>query len=180
MNKISTEDYINNHKNRVSKWIRHFSSILFNRSEEHDRSKLLEPEISLWKKMDEEPRYPYGTKEYKDKLKRHKHVFDLHYSKNRHHYEYFQIKYDNDKILIDLDIDLIDIIEMICDWLGYKDSISYSEASNLVKLQCERYGFSEELDQLILNTLRNHFVTFGNIKTINHPKKLDNSVNILI
>ena len=73
---ISTEEYINGHINRVQKWIGKFSTILFVRGINHDKSKLCEPEFSMWKKMDEEPRYPYGTPEYKEKLNRYKILFD--------------------------------------------------------------------------------------------------------
>lgn len=179
-NIITTEDYIKAHQKRVKSWVNFFASILFKRASEHDKSKLKEPEFSLWKKMDEEPRYKYGTPEYNDKLKRFQGVFRMHYAVNRHHYEYFTQKYKNNTTLISLDFDLIDIIEMMCDWLGYKDSISYSEASDLVRTQCKRYGFSEELGQLILNTFRNHFVTFGDFLRKEEKEENGNKINLLI
>ena len=139
---ISTEEYVNSHINRVQKWIGKFSTILFIRGINHDKSKLCEPELSLWKKMDEEPRYPYGTSKYKEKLNRYKEVFQQHYKHNKHHPEHWSGYY--------CDMDLMDVIEMLCDWLGYKDDITLKEAEILVNQQCERYGFNEEkLDQKI-------------------------------
>lgn len=161
-----TEDYIKKHQNTVKKWLSHFSSILQSRVLIHDRSKLKEPELSLWKKMDEEPMYPYGSKEYSDKLKRHHHVFELHWKNpdNRHHPEHFTDP--------TAEMDLIDMVEMLCDWLGYKETLSYAEASKLVEQQCKRFNFPEEFRSLLLNTLSNYFVTFGesNIADEQHKK----------
>lgn len=153
--KNSTKDYIISHKRAVQRWMQRFGIILLRRGEDHDNSKLEEPEFSGWCKMDEEPRYPYGSYEYKDKVKRFNPLFIEHWRKNRHHPEYFNYNFN--------DMDLIDIIEMMCDWLGYRDNITYTEASQLVSTQCDRYGFSDELKELILNTLKNHFVSFGGV-----------------
>ena len=149
-NKISTKEYIESHISRVQKWISKFSGILFVRGLNHDKSKLIEPEFSLWKKMDEEPRYPYGTKEYQEKIERHKKVFEHHYRYNRHHPEHWYGFYS--------EMDLIDIIEMLCDWLGYKEDITLPEAEELVKQQCKRYKFNKTFESLIFNTLKNYFV----------------------
>ena len=153
MNQDNTEDYIKKHINCVQYWMQYFAEILLRRSKEHDRSKLEEPELSQWKKMDEEPRYSYESKEYLEKKKRYESLFKMHWKHNRHHPEYFDGKIFPDR-------DLIDLIEMLSDWLGYKDHISYSEASSLVKQQTKRYNFSSEIEDLLLNTLKNWFVTF--------------------
>ena len=161
---LSTKEYIETHIKQVRKWISYFSSILLHRAMVHDESKLVEPEYSAWKKMDEEPRYPYGTKEYKDKLQRFNYVFQLHWKnpKNRHHPEHFESI---------LDMDLVDLIEMLCDWLGYRSTLTYTQASELVNSQCDRYNFSEDIRQLILNTFANYFVSFGGIDLISDADK---------
>ena len=108
--------------------------------------------------MDSEERYPYGSPEYEEKKARYKWLFDEHYSHNRHHPEYFQIH--NNK---SLEMDLLDLLELLCDWLGYRDSINYTDASELVSQQCKRYGFSDEIYDLLINTMNNYFVDFGNL-----------------
>lgn len=148
-----TKEYIISHKRAVQRWMQKFGIILLKRGEEHDNSKLEEPEFSGWCKMDEEPRYPYGSYEYNEKIKRFHPLFVEHWKKNRHHPEYFNYNFE--------DMDLIDMVEMLCDWLSYRDCITYSEASKLVSTQCDRYNFSDDVKELILNTLKNHFVTFG-------------------
>lgn len=156
-NTLSTKEYIINHKRAVQRWMQKFSLVLLDRGNKHDDSKLQSPELEWWTKMDGEKRFAYGTKEYHEKMERYKHLFEMHWKNNRHHPEYFEYNLD--------DMDLIDVIEMLCDWLSYKDKLSYTEASNLVNQQCLRYGFSEELRDLILNTLKNHFIYFGGVFT---------------
>lgn len=66
----STEEYIIRHKANVQSRMLKLSQLLKNRADLHDNSKLEEPELTEWKKMDKEPRYPYGSPEYFDKKKR--------------------------------------------------------------------------------------------------------------
>ena len=165
-----TYKYITTHKKNVFMRMQAAADILTKRGLEHDNSKLENPEFSNWCLMDNEPRYKYGTKEYKLKMDRWKPLLKMHYSNpsNSHHPENFKDDFD-----IATRKDLFDIIEMICDWLAYKDKITYTEASNLVMEQCKRYGFSEELSDLILNTLKNNFINFGGIDT---PPKVVNTL----
>lgn len=161
--KDKTLDYILSHKRRVVQWMSVFIQELKRRADTHDDSKLEEPEISGWRKMDDEPRYPYGTKEYEDKVKRYHWLMELHWRRNRHHPEYWQIwQYRRDR-------DLIDYIEMLVDWLAYNDKkLSYSEARKLVAKQAARYHMDElndpinnpPMSQLLLNTITNYFVEF--------------------
>lgn len=104
-------------------------------------------------------------KKYEEKKERYKWLFDEHYSNNRHHPEYFQIH--NNK---DFEMDLLDLLEMLCDWCGYRDYITYTDASDLVEQQCKRYNFSTEIKDLLLNTLKNNFVSFGGV---NYKKEED-------
>lgn len=161
-----TEKYIRGHIGRVQKWIAHFAQALFDRGSKHDASKLEFPELEGWTRMDLEPRYPYGSKEYEEKKERYEWLFHTHYSRNRHHPEYFEI-HDNKAF----EMDMLDLLEMLCDWLGYRDSIRYTDATNLVDQQCERYGFSEEIHDLLLNTLKNYFVDFGSMEANRAPIK---------
>lgn len=156
---LTTKEYVEKHQRTVRKRLSHFSTILQSRAFIHDESKLQEPEYSLWKQMDEEPRYPYGTKEYISKLDRWQHLFRMHWndSRNRHHPEHFTNPIT--------EMDLMDMIEMLCDWLGYKEVLSYTEASKLVDSQCKRFNFPDEFRYLLLNTLTNYFVTFGGISS---------------
>lgn len=162
-----TLEYIKTHKKNVLEKMSHCADILIKRGVEHDDSKLQDPEFSYWCLMDKEPRYPYGSKEYKRKMEKWKPLMKLHYSNpnNKHHPENFESFEDTVSRK-----DLFDLIEMICDWLAYKDKLTYKEASELVSEQCKRYNFSEELSNLILNTLGNNFVSFGGIDEVPNKK----------
>lgn len=164
MGQINTEEYIRGHIARVRKHMNTFTQLLNKRAQTHDMSKLEEPELTWWKQMDLEPRYPYDSEEYHAKVKRWKKVFDHHYKYNRHHPEH----YDNGFS----EMTLVDLVEMLCDWLGYKDVMTVSEAVNVCDQQMDRYGFSEDLRQVMLNTLIRYFSLMGGF----NPNFSENSI----
>ena len=153
MEQIDTEEYIKGHISRVRKHMNTFVQLLLKRAINHDKSKLEEPELSWWKEMDKEPRYPYGSEEYKQKIKRWNKVFKHHYQYNRHHPEHYEYGVS--------EMTLIDIVEMMCDWLGYKDTTTVTEALKVCDEQMARYDISEELRQIILNTLLRYYSLMG-------------------
>lgn len=153
MAQIETEEYIKGHISRVRRHINTFIQLLIRRAENHDKSKLEEPELSWWKEMDKEPRYPYGSEEYKQKIKRWNKVFKHHYQYNRHHPEHYEYGIS--------EMTLIDIVEMMCDWLGYKDTTTVTEALKVCDEQMARYDISEELRQIIFNTLLRYYSLMG-------------------
>ena len=153
MAQIETEEYIKGHISRVRRHIDTFIQLLIRRAENHDKSKLEEPELSWWKEMDKEPRYPYGSEEYKQKIKRWDKVFKHHYKYNRHHPEHYEYGVS--------EMTLIDIVEMMCDWLGYKDTTTITEAFKVCDDQMVRYNISEELRQIIFNTLLRYYSLMG-------------------
>lgn len=158
-----TDEYINTHIEQVRFKLMSIASKLLDRAYKHDSSKLSDPEYTLWCNMDKEPRYKYGTKEYKDKIKRYKQVFDLHYAENRHHPEHYFLGVD--------DMDLIDMIEMVCDWISYKKDITIGEAIEMINTQGERYKLSPQLQNILKNTLFNHFSTLVQTTSIfNKPE----------
>lgn len=163
MEQIETEEYIKEHISRVRRHINTFIQLLIRRAENHDKSKLEEPELSWWKEMDKEPRYPYGSEEYKQKIKRWDKVFKHHYKYNRHHPEHYEYGVS--------EMTLIDIVEMMCDWLGYKDTTIVTEALKVCDEQMARYDISEELRQIIFNTLLRYYSLMGG----KNPNYDDNS-----
>lgn len=159
-----TESYILEHIKRVQFKLIRMIKLLVVRCVVHDKSKLQEPEFSLWVKMDEEPKYRYGTKEYEDKIKRNKKVFELHYKSNRHHPEHFANGI--------YDMNLIDLLEMCCDWISYKDDIRVTEAIEMVEMQSKRFGFSDEIKILLKNTIFEYFASLGDIPCYTAPKEM--------
>ena len=78
-------------------------------------------------------------------------MFDLHYAANRHHPEHYALGID--------DMDLIDMIEMVCDWISYKKDITIREAIDMIDIQGTRYNMSTQLMNILKNTIFNHFST---------------------
>ena len=153
MEQIDTEEYIKGHISRVRKHMNTFVQLLLKRAINHDKSKLEEPELSWWKEMDKEPRYPYGSEEYKQKIKRWDKVFKHHYKYNRHHPEHYEYGVS--------EMTLVDIVEMMCDWLGYKDTIAISEALKVCDDQMKRYDIPDDIRQIIFNTLLRYYSLMG-------------------
>ena len=56
---------------------------------------------------------------------------------------------------------------MLCDWLGYKEDITLEEAEKLIRQQCDRYHFSDTMQSLLYNTLKNYFVVTPGEKNLN-------------
>lgn len=184
--------YIKRHKSRIRYWMLNFSNYLIERAVNHDASKLQEPELSMWREMDKEPRHPYSddpNSPYQQKLKKYFPVFEEHWKNNRHHIEYY--KYNPN----DFGIDLIDLVELICDQLlGYKYEIGYSRAMEECRRLGKKYGIDEETGEvkgpltpeiisLMENTIRNYFCSFAG----QHPEfnlkdlpQTGNAINIFI
>ena len=167
-----TETYIKNHIKRVQNKLFKLITALSIRLQDHDKSKLQEPELSMWKKMDEEPRYPYGSKEYKDKIERYHELFEMHYKNNPHHPEHFQNGIS--------DMTLIDLAEMLCDWISYKDDIRVTEAIEMVEKQSKRFGYSDEIKNMLINTLNTYFTVLGDKKEFNLYQDHDNYIKNMI
>ena len=76
-------------------------------------------------------------------------ALDSHYADNPHHPEH----YDNGI----KDMDLVDLIEMICDWksatLRHNDGDIYKS----IELNQKRFGYSDELKQIFKNTVDGYF-----------------------
>ena len=79
------------------------------RGEEHDASKLIDPELSIFDEVTPKLKtLTYGSDEYKQSLADMGPALKHHYENNRHHPEHHKNGID--------DMTLVDIIEMFCDW----------------------------------------------------------------
>ena len=75
-------------------------------------------------------------------------------------------------------MNLIDITEMLCDWISYKSNLSYSEASKVIEENCKRFGFDEQIRNILLNTLREYFSSFGGEDDNNYIKVLKDRLKL--
>jgi hypothetical protein len=134
------------HKQKVAYFIHLIVKELMDRADEHDDSKLVEPELSIFEEYSPRLRlHTYGSPEYNHALDAMKIATEHHYAHNRHHPEHFPngIKGMN----------LIDLIEMIADW---KASTLRQNNGNILKSidqNEERFKYCEELTEIFKNTV---------------------------
>lgn len=115
------------------------------RSIHHDDSKLNDPvEKDLFDHWTPELRkLTFGSDEYKIALDSMGEGVKRHYKANRHHPEHYQNGIN--------DMTLVDLVEMICDWMASAEAKNaYVDLDNGAK----RFGISEQLLEIIANTLR--------------------------
>lgn len=138
------EEYVKNHIHNVELNILKLQDELRRRGREHDASKLREPEKTGFEMMDKEPRFKYGSDEYFDKMKRFEFLLSHHYALNSHHPEHYEKGWR--------EMDLIDITEMLCDWLSYKEEFTCQEAMDIIDQQCMRFDIPHDICSILKKT----------------------------
>lgn len=174
----SIQDTIN-HINKVRTNIHKIIEYLDERSLNHDYSKLNSPEKEYFDEYTPKlSEVDYGSEKYYGFLKELKVALDHHYSNNRHHPEYF-IKYicnscfteyknkpeqcDNcsgSEFDEDFDVsqmNLIDIIEMFCDWLAATERHLNGDIFKSIETNKKRFKMDHQLSNILENTARDIF-----------------------
>lgn len=72
-------------------------------------------------------------------------ALDHHYALNRHHPEHFEDEIKG--------MNLIDIIEMICDWKAASERHAVGDIHKSIVINQERFGFSDDLKAIFINTV---------------------------
>ncbi len=119
---------------------------LIARGEIHDQTKLSPPEVSLF--SDYTPKLAactYGSPEYEGYRKAMGPALDHHYAKNRHHPEHFKEGIN--------DMNLIDILEMFCDWKAATMRHNDGNIRKSIKHNADRFGLSPQLVRILENTV---------------------------
>lgn len=150
---LNTVNSILKHRENVKSRLLFLADELYQRAYHHDDSKLQTPEIGWLIEMDKEPRYPYGSPEYFDKMRRWDKFFRHHYKSNRHHPDHFQDGISG--------MNLADLCEYIVDIISYFEELHVGEALDTVNKQADRFGLDEQLIQILKNTLMEYFTWFG-------------------
>jgi hypothetical protein len=133
------------HIETVRNYINSIIVALLDRGEQHDQSKLRFPEAIIFAEQDS--RLTYGSDEYMNNL-------DLglgdalehHYSVNRHHPQHHTNGIR--------DMDLIDLVEMICDWKAATLQHNDSDILKSIEINQNRFGYSDELKAILINTAK--------------------------
>jgi hypothetical protein len=119
---------------------------LLDRAEQHDQSKLQSPEREMFDEWTHKLRATtYGSTEYKAMIEEMKRgPLQHHYENNRHHPEYHP-----DGVL---GMNLIDLIEMMCDWKAAVSRHSDGDIYKSLEINRERFGLDWQLFSILMNT----------------------------
>ena len=140
---IQTMDHIQT----VQQLINRIASMLFYRALNHDHSKLNEPERSIFAEYTHQlSGSTYGSDEYKQFLDAMAPAISHHYSKNRHHPEHHPSGIN--------DMNLIDVIEMVCDWIAAAARHTNGDPLKSLKINIKRFQISEQLADIVENTIK--------------------------
>jgi len=117
------------------------------RGEDHDASKLVNPELDAF--VEYTPKLSgttYGSDEYKEMLANLKPALDHHYANNRHHSECHKNGMR--------DMNLIDITEMLCDWKASSERHADGDIYKSIEINQKRFNYSDDLKQIFINTIK--------------------------
>lgn len=138
------------HIHRVRQLLTTMIIELDNRARSHDLSKLESPEAEIFGEYTPElAKTEYGSPEYSALLEKVKPAIEHHYSKNRHHPEFWKNGIN--------DMTLVDLVEMICDWRAATERNKNGNIRTSIEKNMTRYGINPQLAQIMQNTVREIF-----------------------
>jgi hypothetical protein len=115
------------------------------RAEQHDQSKLQNPEREMFDEYTPLLRAStYGSDEYKGFLKSMEGALAHHYENNRHHPEHFENGIQG--------MNLLDLVEMLCDWKSSTMRHADGDVLKSIEINQKRFGYSDELANVLRNT----------------------------
>ena len=131
----------------VQHWMDRAAINIKSRSDEHDSSKLEEPEASGFAAMTADKRLKdltYGSEEYRAVLREHKPIIAHHYAQNDHHPEHFSGGVS--------EMSLLQLLEMLCDWKAATLRMKDGDLRRSIEHNQGRFGYSDELKAILLAT----------------------------
>lgn len=135
------------HIQTVQFFLRKVIEALHYRSSVHDQSKLRSPEKEIFDEYSPKLKTStYGSDEYKIFLEGMGEALKHHYKHNSHHPEYYELGIKG--------MSLLDLIEMLCDWKAATLRHADGDLLRSVEINQKRFGYSDELKAIFLNTIR--------------------------
>ena len=136
--------------NEHRKSVRHFLSVaimnLAERAENHDASKVQQPEKEMFDKYTPLLRdTTYGSDEYKQYLSEMGVALKHHYEMNSHHPEHYKNGING--------MSLLDLIEMFCDWQAACLRHADGDIKKSIEINRKRFGMGDQLCEIFYNTL---------------------------
>ena len=142
-------DYVKDlvdHKQRVAGYMQSVANDLFRRAAVHDNSKFSPEEFEAYDEaFPELQKYAYGSEELRAVYKKIKPALKHHFAANDHHPDHFENGIQQ--------MNLIQLIEMVCDWLAASERSQTSMLTGL-EINKERYHIDDQLFEAIVNTIK--------------------------
>jgi hypothetical protein len=158
-NKMTTEEIefeneTRKHQQRVAYFMSLLARKIIKRANTHDASKLQSPERELFCKTTAKLKgLTYGSDEYKKSLEELGPALSHHYSYNGHHPEYFRLNcYETVHGMVGA-MDIVDLLEMICDWLAATDRHADGDISKSIQINRKRFNFSDDVVGILEQTV---------------------------
>lgn len=134
------------HIHKVREYLYFIVDELKKRGLEHDRLKMESPEVEIFTEYTPKlANTTYLSEEYNNSLKEMNKALKHHYENYRHHPEHFTNGIN--------DMNLIDIVEMICDWKAASLRHNDGDIKKSIEINAERFGYGEQLKTILLNTV---------------------------
>ncbi len=145
MNYEQTRLETKKHQENVKVFMNKLIKMQINRYENHDISKELSPEVEIFAEYTPKlAKSTFGSAEYKLFLEEMEPVLEHHYAVNRHHPEHFPNGI--------LDMNLVDLIEMICDWKAASLRHNNGNILKSIDINKDRFNISDDLVKILKNT----------------------------
>lgn len=145
MSKYNSIPDTQSHINRVRELLAQVEKELLNRGVDHDASKLVEPEISVFNEYTPKLKAStYGSQDYTEMREAMGGALVHHYANNRHHPEHWPNGVR--------DMNLIDLMEMLADWKAATERMDTGNLAYSIIHNQERFDMSTELTELLYRT----------------------------
>jgi hypothetical protein len=141
----ATNDATFRHIRRVCELVQVCIKELLDRCVLHDLTKTETPEVEAFTEYTPKlATSTYNSPEYNGFKKAMDHALQHHYAHNRHHPEHFKNGID--------DMNLIDIIEMLCDWKAAGERHNDGNIRKSIEVNADRFRLSPQLVKILENT----------------------------
>jgi hypothetical protein len=149
---LTTEEFDSNqevlkHVKMVREYLNLIIEKLESRGNNHDASKMDSPEVEIFAEYTPKlTKSTYGSEEYTKFLAEMKPALDHHYAVNRHHPDHFKNGIN--------DMNLVDIIEMICDWKAATRKHRDGNILKSLEINAKRFNIDPQMLAVLHNTVR--------------------------
>jgi hypothetical protein len=139
------------HKRRVAGYMQIVANELFRRAATHDNSKFSPEEFEAYDQaFPQFKKYAFGSLEMNAVYESIKPALQHHFQENDHHPEYYEFEADG---IHGIDgMNLISLIEMVCDWLAASHR-SQTGIKQGLEISKKKYHIDDQLFGIIKNTV---------------------------